>query len=163
MAKVLIVYYSKSGNTKKMAELVGEGVEKEGGVDLEIKSTEAVAVDELLDADGIIIGSPTYFGTMAWPVKKLFDDSITVYKRLEGKIGGAFTSSGVVGGGNETTIMNIIKAMLIHGMTVGGFCVGDHYGPVSIGVPDERAAANCRRLGEKVAGLVKRLTGTLPK
>ena len=72
-------------------------------------------------------------------------------------MGGAFSSSGVIGGGNETTIMNILKAMLVHGMVTVGFCEGDHYGPVSIGVPDDRASRNCRRLGVKVAKLVKKL------
>ncbi|MBU3934217.1 MAG: flavodoxin domain-containing protein, partial [Candidatus Omnitrophica bacterium] len=56
--KILIIYYSQTGNTKKMAGLVAEGVKSEG-VDVELKNVEEVKARELLKADGIIIGSPT--------------------------------------------------------------------------------------------------------
>lgn len=159
MPKILIIYYSRTGNTKKMAELIHEGAVSEKGVDVEIKNIESVKVDELLKADGIIIGSPTYYGTMSWEVKKLFDDSIKFHGGLDGKVGAAFSSSGNVAGGNETTIMDIIKAMLIHGMIVYGDPVGDHYGPVALSAPDDRAKKGCIRLGQRVAILVKKLKG----
>lgn len=61
---------------------------------------------------------------------------------MSGKLGGAFTSSAYIGGGNETTLLSILKAMLIHGMVIVGVHNADHYGPVSIGLPDERAKNN---------------------
>jgi NAD(P)H dehydrogenase (quinone) len=155
MAKVLIIYYSATGNTKKMAQYVAEGVKKEGGMDCEVKDVENIKVDELLKAGAIIIGSPTYYGTMAWQIKKLLDESVKFHGKLDGKIGGAFSSSANVGGGNETTIMDILKAMLIHGMIIYGDPSGDHYGPVAIGAPDERAQKCCLRLGQRIAKLTK--------
>ena len=76
---------------------------------------------------------------------------------LKGKVGGAFSSARNVGGGNETTITDILNALLIHGMIVQGEPKGDHYGPVAINAPDERALKCCQRLGENVANLVKKL------
>ncbi len=156
MAKVLIGYYSQTGNTKKMAEEIKESI-KEKGLEVVNKKVEDIAVDELLDYDAIVLGSPTYYGTLAWPVKKLLDESVKFHGKLQGKIGAAFTSAANIGGGNETTILSILEAFLIHGMIVQGEAKGDHYGPVGIGSPDERALKGCRKLGEKIADLVKRL------
>ena len=156
MAKILIVYYSRSGNTKKMASLVEAGVKAEG-IDVTLKDVSKAKAKELLDYDGIIIGSPTYYGTMAAEIKKLLDDSVAFHGQLEGKVGAAFSSSANIGGGNETTITDILKAMLIHGMIIQGNSKGDHYGPVSIGSPDRRVEGQCKILGQRVAALVKRL------
>jgi len=156
MAKILIIYYSRSGNTKKMASLVEAGVTAEG-MDVALKDVSKTKAKELLDYDGIIIGSPTYYGTMAAEIKKLLDDSVTFHGQLEGKVGAAFSSSANIGGGNETTITDILKAMLIHGMIIQGNSKGDHYGPVSIGSPDKRVEQQCKTLGQRVAALVKRL------
>ena len=156
MAKVLIVYYSKTGHTEKMANAVEEAV-KEEGVEVVKKRVEDVQADELLEFDGIIIGSPTYYGIMAWPIKKLIDESVKFHGKLAGKVGAAFSSSANIGGGNETVILSILEALLIHGMIVQGEPKGDHYGPVAINEPDERALKGCKRLGQSVANLAKRL------
>jgi NAD(P)H dehydrogenase (quinone) len=156
MAKVLIVYYSRSGNTEKMAKLVEEGV-KAGGVEVVTKRAQDTTADELLNYDGIVAGSPTYYGSMAWELKKLLDDSIKVHGKLDGKVGAAFSSSANIGGGNETTILGIVEAMLIHGMIVQGDPQGDHYGRVSVNAPDQRVQGQCRAMGERVAALVKKV------
>lgn len=154
--KILVIYYSQTGNTKKMAELITEGVKSEG-VDVELKNVEEVKAKELLDMDGIIIGSPTYYGSMAYQIKQLLDESVAFHGDLEGKVGAAFSSSANIGGGNESTILDIINAMLIHGMIVQGDASGDHYGPVAIGAPDARSTMQCRRLGQRTAKLLKRI------
>lgn len=154
MSKILVIYYSETGNTKKMAESVAEGIKKET-VEVELKSVGDTKPDELLKFDGIIIGSPTYYGSMAAAIKKLLDESVKFHGKLDGKIGAAFSSSANIGGGNETTILDILNAMLIHGMIIQGDPSGDHYGAVSIGVPDSRAKRQCKRLGSRVAKLVQ--------
>ena len=156
MAKVLVVYYSRSGNTEAMAKLVAEGVESEG-VEIECKKVEDTTIDDLLTVDGIVIGSPTYYGTMAAEIKKLLDDSVKYHGKLEGKVGAAFSSSGAMGGGNETTVMDINRALMIHGMIIQGNPRGAHYGPVALGKPDARSCEECKQCGAKVARLVKRL------
>ena len=156
MNEVLITYYSSSGNTKKMAEKIAETVKKEG-IETVLKKVEDVKVSELTGYDGRVIGSPTYYGTMAWQMKKLLDESVSLHGSLKGKVGGAFSSAANVGGGNETTITDILHAMLIHGMIIQGEPSGDHYGPVAIGAPDGRAFKCCERLGKNIANLVKKL------
>jgi len=156
MPKILIAYYSKSNNTKRMAEYISEGI-KEVGVEPVMKNVQEVSVDELLDYEGIILGSPTYYGSPAYQIKKLIDESVKYHGRLEGKVGGAFTSSANIGGGNETTILCIINALMIHGMVVVGMPVGDHYGPVSINTPDKRCREICKEYGNKLGILVKKL------
>ena len=135
MVKILVVYYSKTGNTEEMAKAVEKGLCSED-VDCIRKKVEETIVDELPAYDGVIVGSPTYFGTMAAEMKKFFDESIKYFGKLDGKVGGAFASSGTLGGGNETTVLDILKALLIHGMVIQGKSKGGHhFGPVSIGRP----------------------------
>ncbi len=157
MPKIGIVYYSKTGNTELMAKAVYEGVKSEN-VEVELKKVEEVKPEDLLNWDGIIVGSPTYYGLPAAPIKELFDQSVKYHGDLEGKVGGAFASSANIGGGNETTVLSIIQMMLIHGMIVKGSSNGDHYGPVSIGKPTEKVKSQCKALGARVAKLVKRLS-----
>lgn len=158
MAKGLVVYYSHSGNTKTMADIIAKSM-NDNGLDTECKPIEKSKVADLLAADAIVIGSPTYYGQMAPVIMQLFTDSVSRHGALAGKVGGAFSSSANIGGGNETTIMGILEAMLIHGMIIQGESQGDHYGPVSIGRPDERVMAQCQRLGKKIADLTKKLFG----
>ena len=156
MAKGLVVYYSRSGNTKQMAEIIARAM-NEAKLPTECKAVENVRIDDLLGADAIVVGSPTYYGQMAAEVKKMFDDAVSKHGKLDGKVGAAFCSSGNIGGGNETTVMGIINAMLINGMIVHGDPQGGHYGPVSIGEPDERVTGECKRRGQRVAELTKKL------
>jgi NAD(P)H dehydrogenase (quinone) len=155
MAKILIIYFSKTGNTEEMARLVGEGVVAEELL-AEIKRVQDAKVEDLLSADGIILGSPTYYGVMSGVLKNFIDESIKYHGKLRGKVGGAFATSGVLGGGNETTALDIIKALLVHGMIIPGDTDAP-YGAVAIGKPDEKARASCRELGRRISRLVKEL------
>ncbi|MFA5068510.1 MAG: NAD(P)H-dependent oxidoreductase [Candidatus Omnitrophota bacterium] len=153
MAKVLIVYYSKTNNTQKMARLIGKGLMLQGH-DIVVKKVEDTGPDELESADGIIIGSPTYYGGMAGHIKILLDECVKYHGKLDGKPGGAFSTAANIAGGNETTILNILNAMLVHGMIIQGDPAGSHYGPVSIGAPDARAEAECGRFAGRFARLL---------
>jgi NAD(P)H dehydrogenase (quinone) len=94
---------------------------------------------------------------MAAEIKKLIDDSVVHFTKLDGKIGGAFTSSGGPHGGNETTVLDIVKALMVHGMIVKGISTGAHYGPVAVGSPDDNEAEECRRYGYDLAELTLKL------
>ncbi len=159
MAKILVCYYSGSGNTEQMAGVVADGAAKADGADVDVKPVSDLRAEDLPAYDAIVMGSPTYYGTMAADLKKLIDESAAFHGRLAGKVGGAFASSANVGGGNETTVMDILKALLIHGMVVQGMHEGDHYGPVAIGQPDKRSRANCLAYGKLVAQLAVNLHG----
>ncbi|MDD5196542.1 MAG: flavodoxin family protein [Candidatus Omnitrophota bacterium] len=155
MKGALIIYYSRGGNTKKMAELIADGIRKEE-IEAVVKDIKDVGVDDLLKYDGLVIGSPTYYGSMSAEIKKLFDDSVKFHGKLDGKVGAAFSSSRNIAGGNETAILDILHAMLIHGMIIQGDWQGDHYGPAAIDAPDERSAKECLRMGSRFAQLFKK-------
>jgi NAD(P)H dehydrogenase (quinone) len=157
MAKAIVIYYSRSGNTKEMAEIITKAM-NEADLPTECKAVNDVNAEDLLNYDAIVVGSPTYYGHMAGPIKQLFDDTVSFHGKLDGKVGAAFTSSANIGGGNETTIMGIIEAMLIAGCVVQGDPQGDHYGPVSIGKPDERVKRQCMRRGRRIAEMAKKLS-----
>ena len=156
MAKGIVIYYSRTGNTKEMAQIIAKAM-NEADLPSECKSVGDVKADDVFSYDAIVIGSPTYYGQMAAPIKQLVDDLVRRHGQLDGKVGAAFTSAANIGGGNETTIMGIIEAMLISGMVVQGDPNGDHYGPVSIGKPDQRVEQQCQRRGQRIAELTKKL------
>ncbi len=158
MARVLVAYYSRTGGTAKMAELVAAGA-RSTGAEVTLKPLADVSAADLKQYDGLIFGSPTYYGGMVGEMKQLLDESVEFHGQLEGKVGGAFTSSGNIGGGNETTLLDILHAFLIHGMIVQGTAHGDHYGPVAIGAPDKRSSPQCEALGKRVGELAKKLFG----
>ena len=157
--QILILYYSKGGNTRKLAERIGEGVESVSGVKALLKSTQEVKKEDFVDSAGIIAGSPVYFGAMAYDLKRVFDEFVVIRKKMENKVGAAFATSGDPSGGKETTMISIIQCLLIYGLMV----VGDpmdatgHYGVACVGAPDEKMSENGRKLGRRVAELCKKL------
>ncbi len=157
--QVLVLYYSKGGNTRRLAEFIAEGVGSVEGVTPVIKKTEDVTKDDFVNSAGIIAGSPVYFGVMAADLKRVFDEFVGIRKKMESKVGAAFATSGDATGGKETTMFSIIQCLLIYGMIV----VGDpmdatgHYGVACVGAPDDKTAENGRKLGRRVAELCRKL------
>lgn len=157
--QVLVLYYSRSGNTRTLAEAVSQGVESVDGVRCLLRSTDEVGMKDFNESNGIIAGSPVYFGVMAAELKKVFDDFIGVRRKMENKVGAAFATGGDASGGKETTIMSIIQVMLIYGMIIAGdpMSATGHYGVACVGAPDEGTRRNGHKLGARVAQLVKKL------
>ncbi|MGK2908306.1 MAG: NAD(P)H:quinone oxidoreductase [Sphingobium sp.] len=151
MAKVLVLYYSSYGHIETMANAVAEGA-RSAGATVDIKRVpetvpEAVAtanhfktdqaapiatINELADYDAIIIGTGTRFGRMSSQMAAFLDQGGGLWARgaLNGKVGGAFTSSASQHGGQETTLFSIITNLLHFGMTVVGLDYG-HAGQTS--------------------------------
>ncbi|MBD3284726.1 flavodoxin family protein [candidate division WOR-3 bacterium] len=159
--KILVLYHSRSGNTRKLADAFVQGVFTVDGAEPLLKSTTEVTEEDFLASEAVIAGSPVYFGTMAAELKKVFDDFISTRRKMEGKPGAAFATSADASGGKETTIISIIQAMLIYGMII----VGDpmdatgHYGTSCAGAPDEKTLENARRHGKHVAEITRKLRG----
>lgn len=159
--QVLVMYYSRSGNTEKLAQEIAAGVEEVAGVNCLLKPVSDVEKDDFVNSDGIIAGSPVYFGVMAAEMKEKFDKFVGIRKHMGDKVGAAFATSGDPSGGKETTIFSIIQAMMIYGMII----VGDpldatgHYGVSCTGAPDEKTITNARKLGRRVAELAKKVRG----
>jgi len=157
MPKILIVYDSKTGNTEAMALAVSKGAEQISDTEVTVKKVGQTKLDDLLAADAIIMGSPTYYGQMSAKLKALIDKSVKVHEKLAGKVGAAFTSSGGTSTGAETTVMSILQAMLVHGMIIQGRADDKHYGATAVGNPKKKDLQYCKDLGKNVATLVKKL------
>ena len=159
--QILVLYFSKGGNTKKLAEKVAQGVDEVEGVNALLKHAKEVSKNDFLDSAGVIAGSPVYFGGMAAELKKVFDEFISARKNMEGKVGAAFATSGDATGGKETTMMSIIHALLIYGMVIVGdpMSASGHYGVACVGAPDDRIGENGVKLGKRVAEIAKKLHG----
>jgi NAD(P)H dehydrogenase (quinone) len=157
--QILVLYYSKGGNTRKLAETIVKGIETVPGAKALLKNTQEVTKDDFLNSDGIIAGSPVYFGVMAADLKRVFDEFVSVRKKMENKVGAAFTTSGDPSGGKETTMLSIIQCLLIYGMVIAGdpLDATGHYGTACVGAPDEKTRANGEKLGKRVAELCRKL------
>ncbi len=157
--QILILYFSKGGNTKKLAQAIERGVNEIEGVDALLRRTDEVAKEDFVASEGVIAGSPVYFGVMAAELKKIFDEFVPVRKKMEGKVGAAFATSGDPTGGKETTMMSIIQALLIYGMVIVGdpMSATGHYGVACAGAPDGKTEDNAMKLGHRVAELAIKL------
>lgn len=156
--QVLVLYYSKGGNTKKLAKAVADGVES-SGVKAVLKNTQEITKEDFLESAGIIAGSPVYFGAMAADLKRVVDEYVGLRLKMENKVGAAFATGGHHTGGKETTILSILHAMLIYGMIVVGdpISASGHYGVGCTGTPDDRALSDGFKLGARVAELCRKL------
>uniref|UniRef100_A0A7J3QF32 Flavodoxin family protein n=1 Tax=Ignisphaera aggregans TaxID=334771 RepID=A0A7J3QF32_9CREN len=144
MANIIIIYYSSTGHTEKLARAVYEGAVSIEGVNVALKRVENTKVDELLDADAIVFGSPSYFRLPSWQLKKFIDESIDVYERLEGKIGGAICTAGSRIGA-EKCLQALKDVIEEHGMIF----IED--GVWAIEDPDDDSLRKAREYGRKIA------------
>lgn len=140
MTTILILYYSRTGSTKRMAEKIAQGITQAGGetllrtvpeVSTNCEQTQPSIPDEgapyitkedLKQCDGVIIGSPTRFGNIAAPLKYFIDGLTDLW--LEGtlinKPAGVFTSTGSMHGGQESTLLSMMIPLFHHGAVLAG-------------------------------------------
>jgi NAD(P)H dehydrogenase (quinone) len=197
MAKILVLYYSSYGHIETMAQAVAEGA-RQAGAQVDIKRVPETApaeiakaahfkldqkapvasIDDLANYDGIIIGAPTRFGRLAGQMAVFLDQAGGLWMRgaLNGKVGGAFTSTATQHGGQETTLFSIITNMLHFGMTIVGLPYshqgqmtldeivgGSPYGATTIAggagqrQPSELDLAGARHQGQLIAETAKKL------
>jgi multimeric flavodoxin WrbA len=101
---LLIIYYSNTGKTEKMAAHIARGAEK-AGVNAILKEVEDCTLNDLAKADGLAIGSPTQYSNMAWQIKKFLDETILAFytngHSLRNIVSGCFTSTGAYSDGKE--------------------------------------------------------------
>lgn len=199
MPKVLVLYYSSYGHIEAMAQAMAAGA-RSAGAEVDIKRVpetvpDAVAasahfktdqaapvasVDDLPNYDAIIVGAPTRFGRMPGQLAAFFDGAGGLWARgaLNGKVGGAFTSSATQHGGNETTLFSILTNLMHFGMTIVGLPYshqgqmrldevvgGAPYGATTIAggdgsrQPTETELAGARHQGELIAKTAAKLFG----
>jgi NAD(P)H dehydrogenase (quinone) len=199
MAKVLVLYYSAYGHIEKMAEAIAEGARAAGAM-VDIKRVpetvpEEIArahhfkldqaapvarIDDLANYDAIVVGTGTRFGRISPQMAAFLDKAGSLWAKgaLNGKVGGAFASSGTQHGGQETTLFSIITNLLHFGMVVVGLPYshggqmtleeivgGAPYGATTIAgsdgsrQPSEIELAGARHQGELVARTAQKIFG----
>ena len=169
--RVLVAYYSLTGNTEKLARSVAEGAKRVPGAVVAVKRVEDVSKEDLQAAQGIILGAPTYFANIPGKMKTVIDDWNWKLKvDFTDKVGGAFATGGGQVGGKEHVVISLLLFMLNNRMVVAGPLYKNEKtgsvwgelgaaamtGPLDPGIGDgERDGA--RRLGERVARVAKRM------
>ncbi|MFK5923222.1 MAG: flavodoxin domain-containing protein [Verrucomicrobiota bacterium] len=159
MNKILVLFDSASGNTKKMAELVAEGARHIEDTEVRIKSVDEANAEDVLWCDGLAVGSPTNMGILSWKMKRFWDETMAdQWMKVDGKIGCAFSTAGGWGGGMELACQSILTVLMNFGFLVFGVTdyaeemMTAHYGAVAVREPREpEAQANCRMLGQRLA------------
>jgi NAD(P)H dehydrogenase (quinone) len=149
--KVLVLYYSGSGHTKKMANAIGEAI-KSDTIDVTIEDAGKFNISLLPKYDSIVLGSPTYFSNVAWQVKKVIDESIVYYSggKLRGKVAGIFTSAGTSRDGKDCLKMLKVALGLHHGMkVVEGILRVD-------GESDREVEKRCQEYGKRLVKEIKK-------
>lgn len=117
--KLSILYVSQTGNTEAAAETIRDGIlARYPFIEVRLMDIRENEVDTafLEQSETVIFGSPVYFTSMSWELKKWFDHSFSV--KLRGKLGAAFVTAKSPAGGTDTAIMEILRHMLIKGMYV---------------------------------------------
>jgi len=199
MAKVLVLYYSSYGHIETMASALAEGA-RAAGAQVDIKrvpetvpadvakaayfkldqAAPVAAVKDLAEYDAIVIGAPTRFGRMPSQMAAFLDQAGGLWAKgvLNGKVGGAFTSSATQHGGNEMTLFSIIANLLHFGlivvglpysfagqMTIDEITGGAPYGATTIAggkgerKPSDNELDGARYQGKLIAETAKKLFG----
>jgi NAD(P)H dehydrogenase (quinone) len=138
---ILVLFYSRHGSTKKLAELIAQGIESVPGCDARLRTVPAVShvaeatapdipadgapyveLEDLEQCDGLALGSPTRFGNMASAMKYFWDGTSAQWLSgtLSGKPACVFTSTGSLHGGQESTLLSMMIPLLHHGMILLG-------------------------------------------
>ena len=193
MTTILVVYFSRHGATRDMANHIARGVESVDGVEVVLRTVADVSsvaeqtaesipthgapyatLDDLKSCDGLALGSPTYFGNMAAPLKYFIDSTTEIWfsGALSGKPAGVFTSTGSMHSGQESTLLSMMLPLLHHGMMIVGLPSTEHalretitggtpYGPSHVsgnrqGLSDHEKNL-CRAFGARLANTALRL------
>ena len=134
--KMCVLYYSKSGNTKKMADVIVEGMNLVDGVEAKAFSLNEIDKEWVQESKCIVVGTPTYLASLCGEVKTWLEGPSMKYG-LSGKIGGAFATADYLHGGAELAIRTILDHLMVLGMLAysGGGAYGKpviHLGPVAL-------------------------------
>lgn len=141
MLNLLILYYTRDGTTKAMAQHIAHGIESVPSAEATLRTVPKIStvceqvadeiptsgslyatLDDLKQCDGLALGSPTHFGNMAAPLKYFIDGSTEAWfsGALSGKPAVVFTSTGSMHGGQETTLLSMMLPLFHHGMLLLG-------------------------------------------
>ena len=155
MQDILVLYYSRHGATRQLAEWIAQGIDSVHGTQARLRTVPAISANceateaaipdsgapyvearDLEDCAALALGSPTRFGNMAAPLKYFLDSTTPQWLAgaLVGKPACVFTSTGSLHGGQESTLLSMMLPLLHHGMLI-------------LGIPYTEAALSSTRSG----------------
>lgn len=190
MLKILVIYYSRHGGVARLAEQISIGVDSNSACESVLRCLPPVSaeseqmlpaipdqgasyaeVSDLENCDGLIIGSPGYFGNMAAPLKYFLDQTSQIWLsgKLIGKPAGVFTATSSMHGGQESVLLSMMQPLLHHGMLISGIPYSEPalnqttggatpYGASHVSGPQGRDLTRdeisaCRTLGKRIADI----------
>lgn len=156
--EILVLYYSRYGATRQMAQLIARGIEQVSDARARLRTVPAIStvcestepgipengapyaeLNDLEECIGLALGSPTRFGNMASAMKYFWDGTSSLWMKhaLVGKPAALFTSTGTMHGGQESTLLSMMLPLLHHGMLIVGlpYSEPDMFGTLSGGTP----------------------------
>ena len=174
--RILIAYHSRTGNTEKMAVAVREGAASVAGVEIVLRKVAEVTPDDIVKADGIVLGTPVEWGNLSAETKRFIDrvgealgKAGTTYG--EGRTAGVFCTGGSPSNGQELARMSAIAAFLAMRFVIIGGVNDEGFGSlgpqaVTGGKPpgvSARELADARRFGERFARLTRQIRTAAPR
>ena len=152
--KISILYYSKGGKTKTMAEEVSRGMKRISGIEVGIFDLNEIDEQFFAESKAVVFGTPTYYASSCWQMKKWFDESHKY--NLSGKLGAAFATADYAQGGADCAISFILHHLMVKGMLVysGGSAYGQpfiHLGAVALKENFEESKSMFSVFGERIA------------
>lgn len=153
--KMTVLYHSKSGNTKRMAQVIADGMKSVEGAEAKTFPLEEIDEAWLKESRCVIIGTPIYLANLAGAVKTWLDGPSMKYG-LAGKVGGAFATADYLHGGGELGIQSILSHMMVLGMLTysGGGAYGKpviHLGPLALKDHLQESEETFRLYGQRMA------------
>ncbi len=170
--RVLIAYHSETGNTAKIAEAIRKGAAAVGGVEVTLRKTADVRDEEILQADGVIAGTPVQWGNASTETRRFLDRVGAVLWKAnrngDGRAAGAFCTGGGVAMGKDVARLSILSAFLTMRFTVVGGVDDAGFGTTgpeaTTGADDpgisEKEQEEARRFGERFARATRQLRGS---
>ena len=159
--KITVIYHSETGNTKKMADYLVEGLQAVGDIEAKAFSIDGVDKDFAKESKAVILGSPVYAGTISAKTKMWLERE-SKDLQLAGKLTGAFATARFIHGGGDVAILSILNHFLVFGALVysSGAAKGQpviHYGPVALGDNPDAYADLFKTYGQRMAEKAKEL------
>ncbi len=174
--RILIAFHSETGNTEKLAQAVRDGAVRAGGVEVLLRKVGEVSSEEILNADGILLGTPVHWAGLSAECKRFLDrlgQALMEAKALEreGRTGGALVTGGAPSSGKELARLSILSAFLNLRFLVVGGVAADGFGTLgpqaTTGPEDpglsEAELEEARRSGERFARLTREIRLALAK
>jgi NAD(P)H dehydrogenase (quinone) len=168
--RILIAYHSRTGNTEKMAAAVREGAATVAGVEIVLRKVAEVTADDIVKADGIVLGTPVEWGNLSAETKGFIDRVGEALGKAgatygEGRTAAVFCTAGSPSNGQEMARMSVIAAFLAMRFVIVGGVNDEGFGSlgpqaVTGGKPpgiNDRDRAEARRFGERFARITRQL------